>query len=98
MAIAVTLDLRVQSGKGGELVDVLKSMLGATRARQGAKSIELVVNQEDSDHVVIYEVWDTKADHEAYMAWRGERGDLDALSGFVASPPTVTYYDIADPA
>lgn len=56
MAIAVTLDLRVQSGKGGELVDVLKSMLGATRARQGAKSIELVVNQEDSDHIVIYEV------------------------------------------
>ena len=98
MAIAVTLDLRVQSGKGGELVDVLKSMLGDTRARQGAKSIELVVNQEDSDHVVIYEVWDTKADHEAYMAWRGERGDLDALGGFVASPPTVTYYDIADPA
>ncbi len=97
MAIAVTLDLKVQPGKGGELTEILKSMLGDTRARHGAQRIEMVVNQDDPDHIVIYENWDSKEDHQAYMAWRQERGDLDALGTFVASPPTVTYFEIADP-
>ena len=97
MAIAVTLELKTQPGKGGELVGALKGMLGDTRARQGAQKIEMVVNQDDSDHIVVYEIWDTKEDHQAYMGWRQERGDLDALGGLVVEPPKVTYYDIADP-
>jgi hypothetical protein len=33
MAVAVTLELKCQSGKGGDMVGALKSMLGDTRAR-----------------------------------------------------------------
>ena len=98
MAVAVTLELKCQSGKGGDMVGNLKSMLGDTRARQGAVSIELVVKQDNSDHILVYEIWETKEDHQAYMGWRQERGDLDALGGIVAEEPTVTHYDIADPA
>jgi len=97
MTVAVTLELRCQAGKGGELAAALKSMLPDTRLRQGAQRIEMVVDQDDADHIVIYENWDTKEDHQAYMAWRQERGDLDALGNFVAAPPTITYFDIADP-
>ena len=97
MTVVVTLDLKVQAGRGGELVEVLKSMLGDTRARQGAELIEMVVNQDDSDHIILHERWATKEDNQAYMGWRQERGDLDALGGFLASPPTATYFDIADP-
>ena len=79
-------------------VGALKSMLGDTRARQGAVPIELVVKQDNSDHILVYEIWETKEDHQAYMGWRQERGDLDALGGIVAEAPTVKYYDIADPA
>ena len=64
----------------------------------GAVSIELVVKQDNSDHILVYEIWETKEDHQAYMGWRQERGDLDALGGIVAEAPTVKYYDIADPA
>jgi quinol monooxygenase YgiN len=96
MAVAVTLDLKVQAGRGGELAGVLKSMLGDTRARQGAEKIEMVINQDNADHILVYEIWTTKEDHQAYMGWRQERGDLDALGGFVTEPPTVTYFDIAD--
>ena len=97
MAIAGTLDLKLQPGKGPELAGILKSMLPDTRARQGAQKIEMVVNQENEDHIMVYEIWDRKEDHQAYMAWRQERGDLDALGGFVAEPPAITYFDIADP-
>jgi hypothetical protein len=58
----------------------------------------LVVKQDNSDHILVYEIGETKEDHQAYMGWRQERGDLDALGGIVAEAPTVTYYDIADPA
>ncbi len=76
MAVAVTLELKCQSGKGGDMVGALKSMLGDTRARQGAVSIELVVKQDNSDHILVCEIWETKEDHQAYMGWRQERGDL----------------------
>jgi quinol monooxygenase YgiN len=98
VAIAVTLDLKVQPGKGAGLVEMFKSLLVETRTRQGALRIELVVDQDDSDHLVIYENWETKEDHQSYMGWRQERGDLDKLGEVLAAPPTVTYFDIADPA
>jgi len=97
MTVAVTLELRCQAGKGGELVGALKTMLPDTRERPGAQKIEMVVDQDDPDHIIIYEIWGTKEDHQAYMAWRQERGDLDALGNFVAAPPAITYFDIADP-
>jgi quinol monooxygenase YgiN len=94
VTIAVTLELRIQDGKGAEFAGILSSMLGDTRARQGAEMIEMVVDQDDENHIVVYERWATKEDHQAYMGWRKERGDLDAMGGFVAAPPAVTYYDI----
>jgi quinol monooxygenase YgiN len=97
MTIAVILKLKCQSGKGPDLTAALQSMLGDTRARQGAEMIEMVVNQDNPDHIIVYEKWATKEDHQAYMGWRQERGDLDALGGFVSEPPAVTYFDIADP-
>ena len=97
MTIAVILKLKCQSGKGPDLTAALQSMLGDTRARQGAEMIEMVVNQDNPDHIIVYEKWAAKEDHQAYMGWRQERGDLDALGGFVSEPPAVTYFDIADP-
>jgi heme-degrading monooxygenase HmoA len=58
----------------------------------------LVVKKDNFDHILVYKIWETKEDHQAYMGWRQERGDLDALGGIVAEEPTVTHYDIADPA
>jgi quinol monooxygenase YgiN len=91
------LDLKVQPGKGAELVEMFNVILVDTRARQGALRIELIVDQEDSDHLAIYENWASKEDHQSYMGWRQERGDLDKMGALLAAPPTVTYFDIADP-
>ena len=98
MTIAVTADLKAQAGKGGELVKFIKGLLGDTRAKPGCESIDLIVNQDDSDHVLIDERWASKDDHQAYMGWRQEQGDIDTLVSFLASPPTITYFDIADAA
>jgi quinol monooxygenase YgiN len=98
MTIAVTADLKAQTGKGGELVKFIKGLLGDTRAKSGCESIDLMVNQDDSDHVCLDERWASKEDHQAYMAWRQEQGDIDTLVSFLSSPPSITYFDIADAA
>jgi quinol monooxygenase YgiN len=97
MTIAVTLELRIKAGQGAEFAVGLKGMLGDTRARQGAEFIEMIVDQNDADHIIVYERWATKEDHQAYMAWRQERGDLDGLGKACAEPPAVIYFDIGDP-
>ena len=97
MAITVLLDLKIQPGKADEMVQWMKDNLPDTRARQGAGKIELIVDQDDPNHLVVYQIWDSKADQQAYFAWRAERGDLDKLGAFVAAPPTFTFFDIADP-
>ncbi len=97
MAITALLDINVQPGKADEMVQWMKDNLPDTRARQGAGKMELIVDQDDPNHMVVYETWDRKADQEAYMAWRTERGDLDILGPMFAAPPTFTFFDIADP-
>ena len=43
---------------------------------------------------MLWEKFATRADHEAYLAWRIETGLLDALASILASDLEVTYLDI----
>ena len=42
------------------------------------------------------ERWRSRADYEAYLAWRTERGDLDTLGAMLAGPPSIRYFDAVD--
>ena len=97
MTIAVTLEWNCKPDKGPELVEFLKSILPDTRARQGAQVVEMVVDQDNRDHVLVYELWDKKEDQQSYIAWRQERGDVATLVATAGVPPSITYFDIVDP-
>ena len=43
----------------------------------------------------MYEEWQAREDYEKYIAWRGERGDMEKLMQFVDSSPTVRYFNKA---
>ena len=96
MKVAVTADLKAHVGKGSDLAKFLIGILGETRARTGCEMINLAISQDNPDPILIDERWATKEEHQAYMGWRQERGDIDTLVSFLASPPTITYFDIAD--
>ena len=38
------------------------------------------------------EIWDSKADHEAYRAWRGETNFGDKIAPFLAGQAVPSYY------
>ncbi|MAG51170.1 MAG: antibiotic biosynthesis monooxygenase [Acidimicrobiales bacterium] len=82
-----------QEGKGAELLGILTEALVDTRAFEGCESIEAYSNSDHPDTVVLWEKFATRANHEAYLAWRIENGMLEMLGPILASDLEVTYYD-----
>ena len=84
-----------QAGKGVELLAILRSEQGltATRAFEGCEAIEAYTDPDNPDNIVLWEKFATRANHEAYLAWRIETGLLDALGSILASDLQVTYLD-----
>ena len=84
-----------QAGKGVALLAILRSEQGltATRAFEGCESIEAYTDADNPDNIVLWEKFATRADHEAYLAWRIETGMIDMLGSILASDLQVTYLD-----
>jgi quinol monooxygenase YgiN len=79
-------------GKLSELMDILSSSDGLeiTHAYNGCKLIEASTS-ENGKTLYLYELWDTKEDHQAYLKYRGDTGLLEALGPILAEPLELTY-------
>lgn len=86
MSICVLLTLKPKEGMFEELENVLKAILPDTAARDGAELISCS-SDADSNTIIVYELWDKIESQQAYLAWRGERGDLDKLGALLSEPP-----------
>lgn len=87
MSIVVKLTLKAKDETYDQLVSTMKAILPDTAARDGAELISCAADPE-SKTVLIYEVWTDKASQESYLAWRAERGELDAMGAMLAEPPS----------
>jgi hypothetical protein len=45
--------------------------------------------------VILIEQWASRADYEAYIAFRTERGDMERMAQMVAEPPRLDYWDVS---
>ena len=93
MSIVVILELTTDPAHSKDLTDWLRDELVHTRGFDGFNSITIHENQDDSNNFVFLENWDSKEQHEKYMGWRTERGDIDKLVGWLAGPPSIRYFD-----
>lgn len=87
MSIDVTLELQVGAENREALLNTLEAILPDTRAYKGCQSIVVTSNDDDPLNIVLFEKWDTRADHESYVAWRAERGDLEKMGALLAARP-----------
>ena len=53
----------------------------------------MLANQDDPANLILLEQWQTRADYEAYVAWRAEQGTLESLRALMASDPSIRYYN-----
>ena len=96
MSSVVTLDLAVDPARVDDFLAALKAALPDTRAYAGCRSIDILTDQDKPGHVLFYEVWDSRAHHEKYLAWRTETGMMDQLGPYLTAPPAFGYFDRVD--
>jgi quinol monooxygenase YgiN len=95
MSVLVLLEAKAAPGKEEEMLSAFAGVLPDTRAYEGCESLTAHINQDDGQ-LVLVERWGSRDQHEAYVQWRGERGDLERLGALMAGPPVTKYLDDVD--
>ncbi|TPG34881.1 putative quinol monooxygenase [Mycolicibacterium hodleri] len=96
MSVTVMLELRFTPESVAAAREVFGRELAKTRAFEGALVIDVLVDEDDEAHWIIYEVWDTVEHDEAYRAFRAGDGKITDLPPLLAAPPVKTRYLTTD--
>jgi len=93
VGILVLLEVQVKPAAVGEFKSFMEAIFPDTRTFSGCKSAALHVNQDDATNMLAVEEWDTREDHQKYIAWRTETGIMASVAAMVAAPPSLRYFD-----
>jgi quinol monooxygenase YgiN len=96
MAVTVILELKLKPESVREAQDVMGRALQDTRAFEGNLRTDVLVNEDDEAHWVIYELWESVEHDEAYRKFRAGEGRITELPPLLAAPPAKTRYVSAD--
>jgi quinol monooxygenase YgiN len=96
MSVTVLLELRFKPESVDEAREVFARELKKTRSFQGSLVTDVLIDEDDAAHWVIYEVWETVADDEAYRAFRAGEGKITDLPPLLAAPPVKTRYTTSE--
>jgi quinol monooxygenase YgiN len=96
-ALFLTIDLQVDPEKVDEFLAMMIEAAPDTRARDGCRLFDIYVDQDNPGHVVFYEIWDSKAQQEAYVSWRQESGFNARIGPYmVPGGGGLTYFNKVD--
>jgi quinol monooxygenase YgiN len=96
MTVTVLLELKFKSESLTEAKELFRRELVKTRAFKGSLVTDVLVDADDETHWVIYEVWATVEDDDAYRAFRAGEGKITDLPPLLAAPPVKTRYTTSD--
>lgn len=96
MPVTVLLELKFKAESVAEATEVFRRELVKTRAFDGNLVTEVLVDEDDDAHWVIYESWESVAADEAYRAFRAGDGKITDLPPLLAAPPVKTRYTTSD--
>jgi quinol monooxygenase YgiN len=96
MAVTVTLELRFKPDEVAAGRELMGRALQDTRAFDGNLQTDVLVDEDDEAHWLIYELWDTVDHDEAYRRFRAGEGKLTQLPPLLAASPVKTRYTTTD--
>ena len=96
MAVTVTLELRFKPDEVAAGRELMGRALQDTRAFDGNLQTDVLVDEDDEAHWLIYELWDTVEHDEAYRRFRAGEGKLTQLPPLLAAPSVKTRYTTTD--
>lgn len=96
MPVTVILELKFKPESVAEAQEVFRRALVDTRAFPGNLGTDVLVDETDEAHWLIYEVWESVEADEAYRAFRAGEGKLTEVPALVAAPPVKSRYVTSD--
>jgi quinol monooxygenase YgiN len=92
MAVTVLLEIKLKAEALAEARELMGRELQTTRAFDGNLATDVIVDEDDPAHWIIYERWDSVEQDEAYRSFRAGEGRIAALPALLAEPPVKTRY------
>ena len=96
MAVTVILELRFKPDEVAAGRELMGRALQDTRAFDGNLQTDVLVDEDDEAHWIIYELWESVEHDEAYRRFRAGEGKLTQLPPLLAAPPVKTRYTTSD--
>ena len=96
MAVTVLLELRFKPDEVAAGRELMGRALQDTRAFDGNLQTDVLVDEDDEAHWLIYELWDSVDHDEAYRRFRAGEGKLTQLPPLLAAPSVKTRYTTTD--
>jgi quinol monooxygenase YgiN len=96
MTVTVTLELRFKPDEVAAARELMGRVLQDTRAFDGNVRTDVLVDEDDEAHWLIYELWETVEADEAYRAFRAGEGKITQLPPLLAAPPVKIRYHTSD--
>lgn len=93
MSITITLEITAKAGKEDALRMLFDETLPDTRKFEGCISVEAHSENSHPENIFLFEEWTSKSAYEKYLAWRGERGDLEKLTSLIQGEPVIRFFD-----
>jgi quinol monooxygenase YgiN len=85
--VTITLVLNFKPEATAPFCAALPEMLKDTKKFPGFQSIRIMKHKTDANQVIFIEEWNSEEDYMKYIAWRTGRGDMNAMTTALASPP-----------
>jgi quinol monooxygenase YgiN len=96
MSVTVTLELRIKPEEVPAARELMGRALQDTRAFEGNLRTDVLVDEDDEAHWIIYEIWESVEHDEAYRRFRAGEGKLTQLPPLLAAPSVKTRYVTTD--
>ena len=92
--VLATVTWRIRPELAEACIEALREMFPATRLKKGFRNIRLLRSEADPNEFILVQEWDTVQDHQNYMQFRGETGDMTKLMAMTVSPPQIGYWSL----
>ncbi|MFM9429957.1 putative quinol monooxygenase [Arthrobacter sp. MP_2.3] len=92
MPVTAHLDLILTAEALPTAPAVLREILADTRAFEGCRGVEVLVDSTNPAHILVVEQWASMEHDSAYRAWRAAEG-ASSLGDLLAAPPVLTHFE-----
>jgi quinol monooxygenase YgiN len=96
VSVTVLLELKFKPESVPTARELMGRELKRTREFDGNLVLDVLVDEDDEAHWIVYELWESVAHDEAYRAFRAGEGKIVELPPLLAAPPVKTRYTTSD--